>query len=122
MSLFALALLLAGPLSGEILPPDIHLTGPSEGVVGESYLFEATAVGCNPIQRWRWTIPKDAKIVGDEGSEKIVFSTPGRKTVRVRNKGCPGVSGSVSIQISDHEPLAEPVDCDCSCSCTCEPP
>jgi hypothetical protein len=87
-----------------VAPASVSIGGPTDGVVGESYTFEATTSPptATPPFTYTWSPMPD----GGQGTDTATYSwaTPGTKTITVTVENAGGAAtGTRDIVIADHE-------------------
>jgi hypothetical protein len=87
-----------------VAPASVSISGPTDGVVGESYTFEATTSppAATPPFTYTWSPVPD----GGQGTDVATYSwtTPGTKTITVTVENAGGTAtGTRDIVIADHK-------------------
>ncbi len=94
--------------------PNITVTCPSSGFLGEAVTCTAQAAACAPSPTgYNWTTNDGLTINDSDSNVNITWplnAQPGTKTVRVTNPGCNGAQGTATVTINDPRPMLAGID------------
>ncbi len=80
--------------------PSVSVVGPTSGTVNQTLTYTASASNCSPsASGWTWTAA-GASGSSTSASIQLSWSTPGSKSVTVRNSACGTATGVRSVNIS----------------------
>jgi|GEM_PF-889245 len=94
--------------------PNIVVTCPASGFLGEAVTCTAQAAACTPSPNgYNWTTNDGLTINDSDSNVNITWplnAQPGTKTVRVTNPGCNGAQGTATVTIEDPRPMLAGID------------
>lgn len=70
-----------------VLTPEVSISGPESGVVGQPLLFTVSALGCGGDSNWTWNL--DGIQIETGSSVRTSFATPGVKQIEASDASCP---------------------------------
>jgi|CXWL01.1.fsa_nt_gi 6-phosphogluconolactonase (cycloisomerase 2 family) len=78
----------------------LGVEGPTEGVVGQTLRYVASAADCTPTADWTWEVAGGVA-AGGGNVRSITWSSAGEKTIVVRNDGCRRAIATRTVAVRD---------------------